>query len=135
MHTKFWTSYFKKCGFWKHVLQNHSKPLNEVCHVLGLWLTGVAITGSPWSLPPVCLLLGHDGPVNTVCWSHDGRWLLSVSQDGTLRVWSVRRTELALCLVMGNSCGFRSGQPSDLGTVRRSQLPRWNWLQGQEARK
>lgn len=31
--------------------------------------------------------------------------------------------------------GNGSFQPSDLGTVRRSQLPRWNWLQGQEARK
>ncbi|KAF6270245.1 WD repeat domain 27 [Rhinolophus ferrumequinum] len=53
---------------------------------------GADLTGTPAVFP------GHDGPVNTVCWSHDGRWLLSVSQDGTLRVWSVRRTELALCL-------------------------------------
>ncbi|XP_070112290.1 WD repeat-containing protein 27 isoform X10 [Equus caballus] len=44
---------------------------------------------------------GHDGAVSTVCWSHDGRWLLSTSQDGTLRVWSARRTELALCLGEG----------------------------------
>ncbi|XP_074189966.1 WD repeat-containing protein 27 isoform X6 [Rhinolophus sinicus] len=50
------------------------------------------LTGTPAVFP------GHDGAVNTVCWSHDGRWLLSVSQDGTLRVWSARRTELALCL-------------------------------------
>ncbi|XP_039737807.1 WD repeat-containing protein 27 isoform X5 [Pteropus medius] len=41
---------------------------------------------------------GHDGAVSAVSWSHDGKWLLSASQDGTLRVWSVRRTELALCL-------------------------------------
>nr|XP_025858225.1 WD repeat-containing protein 27 isoform X1 [Vulpes vulpes]XP_025858226.1 WD repeat-containing protein 27 isoform X1 [Vulpes vulpes]XP_025858227.1 WD repeat-containing protein 27 isoform X1 [Vulpes vulpes]XP_025858228.1 WD repeat-containing protein 27 isoform X1 [Vulpes vulpes] len=41
---------------------------------------------------------GHDGAVSTVCWSHDSRWLLSASQDGTLRLWSLRRAELALCL-------------------------------------
>ncbi|XP_036079602.1 WD repeat-containing protein 27 isoform X7 [Rousettus aegyptiacus] len=41
---------------------------------------------------------GHDGAVSVVCWSHDGKWLLSASQDGTLRVWSARRAELALCL-------------------------------------
>ncbi|XP_022274869.2 WD repeat-containing protein 27 isoform X22 [Canis lupus familiaris] len=41
---------------------------------------------------------GHDGAVSTVCWSHDSRWLLSASQDGTLRLWSLRRAELALCV-------------------------------------
>ncbi|CAK7299636.1 WD repeat-containing protein 27 [Vulpes lagopus] len=41
---------------------------------------------------------GHDGAVSTVCWSHDSRWLLSASQDGTLQLWSFRRAELALCL-------------------------------------
>ncbi|KAL6040898.1 hypothetical protein STEG23_037874, partial [Scotinomys teguina] len=41
---------------------------------------------------------GHDGAVNTVCWSHDKRWLLSTGRDRTLRVWSVHRTELMLLL-------------------------------------
>ncbi|XP_049640978.1 WD repeat-containing protein 27 [Suncus etruscus] len=50
------------------------------------------LTGTPTVFP------GHDGAVNTVSWSHSGRWLLSASQDRTLRVWSVRRTELALFL-------------------------------------
>ncbi|XP_055980882.1 WD repeat-containing protein 27-like [Sorex fumeus] len=44
---------------------------------------------------------GHDGAVSTVSWSHGGRWLLSASQDRTLRVWSVRRLELALLLGRG----------------------------------
>ncbi|XP_015850368.1 WD repeat-containing protein 27 isoform X6 [Peromyscus maniculatus bairdii] len=41
---------------------------------------------------------GHDGAVNTVCWSHDKKWLLSTGRDQTLRVWSVHRTELMLLL-------------------------------------
>ncbi|XP_060229291.1 WD repeat-containing protein 27 isoform X4 [Meriones unguiculatus] len=41
---------------------------------------------------------GHDGAVNTVCWSHDMRWLLSTGRDQTLRVWSAHRTELVLLL-------------------------------------
>ena len=49
--------------------------------------------------PSVSLPLGHDGAVSTVCWSHDGRWLLSTSLDGTPRVWSLRRAELVVCVV------------------------------------
>ncbi|XP_054451167.1 WD repeat-containing protein 27 [Pteronotus mesoamericanus] len=41
---------------------------------------------------------GHDGAVSALGWSLDGRRLLSASQDGTLRLWSVRRREPALCL-------------------------------------
>ncbi|KAK2507166.1 hypothetical protein MC885_012844 [Smutsia gigantea] len=41
---------------------------------------------------------GHDGAVSTVCWSQDGQWLLSTSQDRMLRVWSAGRAEPALCL-------------------------------------
>ncbi|XP_069455494.1 WD repeat-containing protein 27 isoform X2 [Ovis canadensis] len=50
------------------------------------------LTGTP------AVLSGHDGAVGSVCWSHGGRWVLSASQDGTLRVWSVRGPELALRL-------------------------------------
>uniref|UniRef100_A0A4W2EPF8 Uncharacterized protein n=1 Tax=Bos indicus x Bos taurus TaxID=30522 RepID=A0A4W2EPF8_BOBOX len=50
------------------------------------------LTGKP------AVLSGHDGAVSSVCWSHDGRWVLSASQDGTLRVWSVRSWKPALRL-------------------------------------
>ncbi|XP_027407894.1 WD repeat-containing protein 27 isoform X15 [Bos indicus x Bos taurus] len=50
------------------------------------------LTGKP------AVLSGHDGAVSSVCWSHDGRWVLSASQDGTLRVWSVRSRKPALRL-------------------------------------
>uniref|UniRef100_A0A8C6D3S8 WD repeat domain 27 n=1 Tax=Moschus moschiferus TaxID=68415 RepID=A0A8C6D3S8_MOSMO len=50
------------------------------------------LTGMP------AVLSGHDGAVSSVCWSHDGCWVLSASQDGTLRVWSVRSPQPVLCL-------------------------------------
>nr|KAF6462387.1 hypothetical protein HJG59_011400 [Molossus molossus] len=50
------------------------------------------LTGTP------AVFSGHDGAVSALGWSHDNRWLLSASQDGTLRVWSVHRRELALSL-------------------------------------
>ncbi|XP_011941195.1 PREDICTED: WD repeat-containing protein 27 isoform X10 [Cercocebus atys] len=53
---------------------------------------GASLTGTP------AVFSGHDGAVNTVCWSQDRRWLLSAAQDGTLRVWSARGAELVLLL-------------------------------------
>ncbi|NXO91386.1 WDR27 protein, partial [Certhia brachydactyla] len=41
---------------------------------------------------------GHDGAVNSVGWSHDRKWLISASEDRTLRVWSVCNKEPALIL-------------------------------------
>ncbi|NXB78156.1 WDR27 protein, partial [Donacobius atricapilla] len=41
---------------------------------------------------------GHDGAVNSVGWSHDRKWLVSASEDRTLRFWSVCNKEPALIL-------------------------------------
>ncbi|NWW19763.1 WDR27 protein, partial [Falcunculus frontatus] len=41
---------------------------------------------------------GHDGAVDSVGWSHDKKWLVSASEDRTLRVWSVCSKEPALIL-------------------------------------
>ncbi|NXP36025.1 WDR27 protein, partial [Leiothrix lutea] len=41
---------------------------------------------------------GHDGAINSVGWSHDRKWLVSASEDRTLRVWSVCSKEPALIL-------------------------------------
>ncbi|NXO39490.1 WDR27 protein, partial [Locustella ochotensis] len=41
---------------------------------------------------------GHDGAVNSVGWSHDRKWLVSASEDRTLRVWSVCNKKPALIL-------------------------------------
>ncbi|XP_054578582.1 WD repeat-containing protein 27 [Eptesicus fuscus] len=50
------------------------------------------LTGAP------AVFSGHDGAVSALGWSHDARWLLSASLDGTVRVWSARSREPALCL-------------------------------------
>ncbi|KAM8809808.1 LOW QUALITY PROTEIN: WD repeat-containing protein 27 [Eudromia elegans] len=41
---------------------------------------------------------GHDGALNSVCWSHDKKWLVSASEDRTLRIWSVCNKEPALLM-------------------------------------
>ncbi|XP_010219364.1 PREDICTED: WD repeat-containing protein 27-like, partial [Tinamus guttatus] len=41
---------------------------------------------------------GHDGAINSVGWSHDKKWLVSASEDQTLRIWSVCNKEPALLL-------------------------------------
>lgn len=41
---------------------------------------------------------GHDGAVNSVGWSHDKKWIVSASDDRTVRVWSVCKNEPALIL-------------------------------------
>ncbi|NXG70267.1 WDR27 protein, partial [Baryphthengus martii] len=51
------------------------------------------------SLTDTCnIFAGHDGAVNSVGWSHDKKWLVSASEDRTLRVWSVCNNEPALIL-------------------------------------
>ncbi|KAH0622459.1 hypothetical protein JD844_024791 [Phrynosoma platyrhinos] len=47
---------------------------------------------------PPTVFSGHDGAVNSVGWSHDNHWLVSSSEDRTLRIWSVSSAEPALCL-------------------------------------
>mmetsp|Transcript_30904 Transcript_30904/g.60469 ORF Transcript_30904/g.60469 Transcript_30904/m.60469 type:complete len:330 (-) Transcript_30904:147-1136(-) len=45
--------------------------------------------------PGYCKLVGHHGPVFSTAFSHDGDFLLSASQDSTIRLWN---TEMALGL-------------------------------------
>ncbi|XP_032910950.1 WD repeat-containing protein 27 isoform X4 [Catharus ustulatus] len=44
------------------------------------------------------VLSGHDGALNSVGWSHDRKWLVSASEDRTLRVWSACNKKPALIL-------------------------------------
>ncbi|XP_053524686.1 WD repeat-containing protein 27 [Artibeus jamaicensis] len=57
-----------------------------------LLVSDADLTGTP------AVFSGHDGAVSTLGWSHNGRWLLSASQDRTLRLWSARSREAVLCL-------------------------------------
>ena len=43
---------------------------------------------------PVRTLSGHDGPVNKLAFTPDGRTLVSASDDKTARVWNVASGEL-----------------------------------------
>ncbi|KAJ1626808.1 WD40-repeat-containing domain protein [Pavlovales sp. CCMP2436] len=59
--------------------------------------------------PPVRTLVGHSGPVYGLSFSRDDRFLLSSSQDGTARLWSVVDSpKLAggSCLVCYRGHGF-----------------------------
>lgn len=43
--------------------------------------------------PPVARLQGHEGSISRVRWSSDGKWLASVSDDRSLRIWETPDTE------------------------------------------
>ena len=43
------------------------------------------------SVPDHKVLLGHHGPVYGACFSSNGQFLLSTSEDCTIRLWNVQR--------------------------------------------
>ncbi|NQT94185.1 MAG: WD40 repeat domain-containing protein [Lentisphaerae bacterium] len=50
------------------------------------------------------LLVGHDGGVTSVCVSEDGQWVLSGSDDGTVRLWDFE-TGTGKAVLEGHSLG------------------------------
>ncbi|KAJ8605231.1 hypothetical protein CTAYLR_000485 [Chrysophaeum taylorii] len=40
---------------------------------------------------PLVVMVGHTGPVASLCLVHDVRWLASGSEDGTVRIWNISR--------------------------------------------
>ena len=38
-------------------------------------------------------LTGHEGPVNSLAISHDGTWVASASNDGTVKIWDLKTGE------------------------------------------
>ena len=56
----------------------------ESIHVVIFWSEYKLKTSLFFSLS----LLGHDGSVTSVNFSHDSRWLLTSSCDRTVRLWS-----------------------------------------------
>ncbi|KAI8339026.1 hypothetical protein BC941DRAFT_421884 [Chlamydoabsidia padenii] len=47
----------------------------------------------PQPVEPIAILEGHMGSVTDLAFSHDGRRILSGSQDGTARIWSFNKVE------------------------------------------
>nr|XP_015218204.1 PREDICTED: WD repeat-containing protein 27 isoform X2 [Lepisosteus oculatus] len=65
--------------------------------VCGLSDTSILLYNSTLSGAPA-VYTGHDGAVRCVGWSHCNQWLLSASEDRTLRIWPVGITQPALTL-------------------------------------
>jgi WD40 repeat protein len=61
-----------------------------------------------WALEPsaqrVAFLRGHKGPVRSLEFSTDGKWLVTASDDGTARVWEV--ATLRLVSVLDTHIGY-----------------------------
>ncbi|XP_064411971.1 WD repeat-containing protein 27 [Latimeria chalumnae] len=63
----------------------------------GLADNSVLLYNSTFAGSPA-VFTGHDGKVKSVGWSHDRSWLVSTSEDKTVRVWPVQGSEPALIL-------------------------------------
>ncbi|PKU47741.1 wd repeat-containing protein 27 [Limosa lapponica baueri] len=83
-----------------------SKPTRICCiqysgdgEMLACGLADKAVLIFNSNLTDTCnVFSGHDGAVNSVGWSHNKKWLVSASEDRTLRVWSVCKNEPVLIL-------------------------------------
>lgn len=67
--------------------------------------------------------VGHEGDVWAVSVSADGRFLVSGSDDQTVRLWNIKTRELLLTLYHGDRQEARSGEPAT-GT-QKSQWALW----------
>ena len=42
----------------------------------------------PGGVNPECTMTGHSGPLNSVAFSVDGRWIVSASDDSLVKIWN-----------------------------------------------
>ncbi|RXM34410.1 Endoplasmic reticulum lectin 1 [Acipenser ruthenus] len=74
----------------KQAMQGDGKQLACGLADKSILLYNSSLTGSP------DVYTGHDGAVTSIGWSHNRNWLLSASEDKTLKIWPVHGTEPAL---------------------------------------
>ena len=60
------------------------------CHPSSVAQTSTDASGRGANVSPVATFEGHTGNVTSVAWHCDGKWLVSGSEDGTLRIWDTR---------------------------------------------
>jgi len=55
----------------------------------------VASTLSPYNIPsiPAARLIGHEGPIHAVTFSHDGKYCLTAGHDRSVRLWNPTRID------------------------------------------
>ncbi|KAJ0397463.1 hypothetical protein ATCC90586_000252 [Pythium insidiosum] len=63
--------------------------------VLKLWATASLVAGGDAAPKPAHVFRGHDQGVSDVAWSHDGTYLVSASDDHTVRVWDAETRRAA----------------------------------------
>lgn len=74
-------------------------------------------------------LFGHSGPVVDVCYAQNGRWFVTVSADGTARIWSPEGQELAVLADAGGpfAQALVSSDSERIATLNSSrQLRLWD---------
>lgn len=92
-----------------------------------LWLRWVTKPETP--SPVILTLAGHEGSVRACAWSKDGRWILSGSADGTLKLWdSIAGAEL--CMFEGHAgpvtaCAFSPDEETVLSSSEDGTLKLW----------
>ncbi|MFN0104981.1 MAG: WD40 repeat domain-containing protein [Bryobacteraceae bacterium] len=83
------------------------------------WPLGLCKAGSklwdPHSGALLATLEGHANSVTSICFSNEGKRVLSGSADGTIKIWSVRDRRLIATMMTG---GPANGSP----TFRRATI-------------
>lgn len=76
---------------WRNETEFATSGSDKSVHFYDLSMAPAEGTGEPFN--PSCTLTGHTDEVNTVKFDPSGRWLATCSDDSTVRVWSIEKSE------------------------------------------